>query len=199
TGMLATAKHHGWSLTGYERAGHPQQDRLLDSVAQWTGLERGEIVLGVDGCTTVCYGMPLRAMALAYARFAVADDPAPRRLYRAMTEHPELVAGTHRLCTDLMRAWEGALVAKIGAEGVYSAALPSLRLGIAIKVMDGDLRSVGIALLSVLRQVLERSSRYNAAEEGRFASLTTHAEPVVRHTRGGVVGGLRGAGELQFF
>ncbi len=199
TGMLATARHHDWTLTGYERAGHPLQDRLLESVAQWSGVDRDQIVLGVDGCTTVCYAMPLRAMALAYARFAVAEDPAPRRLYRAMTEHPELVAGTHRLCTDLMRAWEGAVVAKVGAEGVYSAALPSLRIGIAIKVMDGDLRSVGIALISVLRQVLERSPRYGAAEEARFASLATHAEPVVRHTRGGVVGGIRGAGELQFF
>ncbi len=199
TGMLATAKHHGWPLAGYERAGHPLQDRLLDSAAHWSGLGRDQIVLGVDGCTTVCYGMPLRAMALAYARFAVAEEDAPRRLYRAMTEHPELVAGTNRLCTDLMRAWEGAIVAKVGAEGVYSAAVPSLRLGIAIKVMDGDLRSVGIALIAVLRQILERSPRYDAAEEARLASLAGHAEPVVRHTRGGVVGALRGAGELQFF
>mgnify|MGYP000739658912 CR=1 FL=1 len=37
------------------------------------------LVLGVDGCTTVCFGLPLRAMALAYARFGVSGEPAAVR------------------------------------------------------------------------------------------------------------------------
>ena len=84
--------------------------------------------------------MPLVAMALAYARFGVSEEPEARRLWAAITDHPELIAGTGRLCTDLMQTWPGEILAKIGAEGVYCAALPTRRIGIAIKVEDGDLR-----------------------------------------------------------
>ncbi len=74
-----------------------------------------------------------------------------------MWAHPELVAGTGRLCTELMTACRGTVLAKVGAEGVYSAALPSLGLGLTLKVEDGDGRCSPPALLAVLRQVLAHS------------------------------------------
>ena len=198
-GMLALAKHHGFPMQGYERAGHPLQDRLLREVERWTGTGAGDgMVLGVDGCTTVCFGLPLRRMALAYARFGAAARPSERRLWRAMTSHPHLIAGTGRLCTDLMRAWPGQIVAKIGAEGIYSAAIPSRRLGIAVKVEDGDMGSSGIALLAVLRQLAARSPGLGSIPVG-LTTLGGHAEMPVLDTRGELVGVLRAAGTLRFF
>ena len=80
-------------------------------------------------------------MALAYARFAAtketSGDAAPDRDGCGIRE---LMAGTGRVCTDLMAAWPGRLVAKIGADGIYCAALPEPELGIALKVEDGDMR-----------------------------------------------------------
>jgi L-asparaginase II len=87
-GMLALARHHGWPTAGYERAGHPVQQRLLSEIARWTGVPEASVVCAVDGCATVCYGVPLRAMALAYARFGTAEADAPARLRSAMMEHP---------------------------------------------------------------------------------------------------------------
>lgn len=198
TGLLTLAKHHGWPLTGYERAGHPVQERVLQEIERWTSVPRAELVQAVDGCTTVCFGLPLVAMALAYARFGVSEEPEARRLWAAITDHPELIAGTGRLCTDLMQTWPGEILAKIGAEGVYCAALPTRRIGIAIKVEDGDLRSVGVGLLAVIKQVLGRDAGSEAWLEA-LAGLADHAEFPVRTTRGATVGQVRAAGRLEFF
>src|SRR5439155_1493314 len=67
-GMLALARHHGWPKEVYTRLEHPVQQRCLAEVSRWTEVGVGDIRTGVDGCGVVCYGLPLRNMALAYAR-----------------------------------------------------------------------------------------------------------------------------------
>jgi L-asparaginase II len=197
TGMLALARHHGWPTQGYERVGHPVQERILAEVSRWTGVAAGGIRLGVDGCTVVCFALPLSAMATAYARLGTSEEAAVRRLREAMWAHPELVAGTGRLCTELMTSCRGTVLAKVGAEGVYSAAIPALGLGVSLKVEDGDGRCSPPALLAVLRQIFARlgaQARLSLPALG----LEHHAEPVLRNTRGEVIGSLRVAGELRF-
>lgn len=197
TGMLALARHHGWPTVGYERLGHPVQERIVAEVERWTGLPRAALVLSTDGCNTTCFGLGLDAMARAYARFTTTQDAEPRRLWRALTDHPDLIAGTGRLCTDLSRAWPGEIFAKVGAEGVYSAGLLSHGVGLALKVEDGDFRTAGIALLAVIRQVLEGADDGPALD--RLATLGDHAEFPVRTTRDGLVGTTRAQGRLEFF
>lgn len=198
TGMLALARHHGWPLEGYQAAGHPVQERITEAVARWTGVARGDIKRSVDGCTAVCFGVPVQAMALAYARLGASDAPAARRLVAAMIAHPFMVAGTGRLCTDLMTAWPGRIVAKIGADGIYGAALPRLGLGFALKVEDGDMRCSGLALLEAITLVLTRLAPAHATEF-RAVLPAQHGRQPIRNTRNAVTGELRAAGELQFF
>lgn len=194
-GMLGVARHHGWPIAGYEQAGHPVQERIVDEVARWTGLARGRIGTGVDGCTTVCFALPLSAMALAYARFGVADDPAARRLREAMQGHPMLIAGTGRLCTEIMETAPAGIVAKIGAEGVYSAALPALGLGLALKVESGEMRAASAALVGAVRQLLERLAP--ASLDGLAPAVRFDPAPI-RNTRDEVTGVLKSAGSLRF-
>ncbi|MGH7658300.1 MAG: asparaginase, partial [Gemmatimonadales bacterium] len=150
------ARHRIESRLVQTRHQSPLQQRILEEIARWSGVPLGEIDCGLDGCNTVCFGLPLSGMALAYARLAESDDPAAQRIKEAMTAHPLVVAGEGRPCTDLMMAFEGRLIAKIGAEGVYSAAFITDGIGIALKVHDGDMNSVPVALLAVLRSLLER-------------------------------------------
>ena len=198
TGMLALARHHGWPLEGYHAAGHPVQKRIITEIARWSGVAAADLELAVDGCTAVCFGLPVQAMALAYARLGASEEPAARRVVAAMMAHPLMVAGTGRLCTDLMTAWPGGIVAKIGAEGVYGAAIPELELGVALKVEDGDMASSGRALLEVLRQLLSRVAPGRTAVLGA-AALAPYGPQQIRNTRNMVTGELRAAGELRFF
>ena len=186
-GMLALARHHGWTLDGYHLADHPVQQRVLDTLCAWTGVEPSAVSLGVDGCGLPTFALPLDRTALACARFAAAahrgDTPATR-IVRAMTDHPEFVAGTGRLCTALLRTGHGRLFAKVGAEGYYCAGVPEQALGIALKVDDGARRASEPALLAILHAL----SVLSTADLER---LRDFAQPVVTNTRGEVVGEIR--------
>jgi L-asparaginase II len=197
-GMLALASHHGWPLEGYQRPDHPVQRRILEAVTRWTGMAASDIGIGVDGCTAVCFALPIRRMALAFARLGLSSEPAPKRLFAAMTAHPILVAGTARLCTDLMTAWPGHVIVKVGAEGIYCAAVPALRIGIALKVEDGDMTSAPLALLEVLHQALTRLDPVLAAELP-MAQLGRHRALPIRNTRSELTGERRATGTLRFY
>ncbi len=179
-GMLALARHHGWPTEFYTRLEHPVQQRCLAEVSHWTDVPVAAIKTAVDGCGVVCYGLPLRNMAMAYARLANAEV-----VVEAMLRHPDLIAGEGRPCTDMMRAHPGRVIVKVGAEGVYCALLPQEGLGVALKVADGHAIASALAMAAVLEAVGLRP---------RPASLT--ARPNV-NTRGETVGELRVKGGLE--
>lgn len=194
-GMLALARHHGWPSQGYEVAGHPVQERIMQSVTRWTGLHAGQIVLGIDGCTVVCHGLPVTAMARAYANLGAGRTAALATVRDAMLEHPLLVAGEGRVCTELMLAMPGQVIAKVGAEGIHCAAIPSAGIGIALKVEDGDMRASGPALLDIIRALAPRVPA--GARLPQDALVGTRIHPI-RNTRGVRVGEIRPAGALRF-
>jgi len=186
-GMLALARGCEWETTGYQELEHPVQQRILREVERWTGVDRERIDTGVDGCGVVTFALPLEALALAFARLAAAarDAGSPAaRVLGAMRAHPFLVAGTNRLCTELIRATDGRIVAKVGAEGVYGAVALDRGWGIALKVRDGARRAAESALVGLLE-----STGLLAAEEVR--PLERWLRPVLRNTRGERVGMIR--------
>ncbi len=192
-GMLGLAGAQGWPLAGYERPEHPVQQRMAAEIARWTGVPADEIATGTDGCGVVTFALPLRALAAAHARFAAAareGEQGPARILQAMVRNPEYVGGSERLCTDLMRAAGGRILVKVGAEGVYCAAIPGAELGIALKVLDGATRASEPALLAVLRAL-------HLLSDEEMAALERYARPELRNTRGERVGEIRAEVELE--
>lgn len=190
TGMLALARHHGWPTAGYHQSPHPVQRRCKETMALWTDLPVDRIGEGVDGCGVVSFALPVASLALAYARLGASPEAAPRRVVRAMTGRPDLVAGQGRPCTALMQAYPGRILAKVGAAGVYGVALPGRGLGIGLKVEDGDTWAAVLALWVVLEQLgLDPPPTHSLP---RFAALP------VRNTRGETVGSLQASGKLTF-
>jgi L-asparaginase II len=164
--MLAFAKHAGADLETYELMENPVQQAILDCVAEFTDVPRDEIKIGIDGCAAPNFAVPIKAMALSFARLVhppkTFDDEtreACRRVVSATISCPEMIGGSNRLDTMIIRASRGNIVSKIGAEGVYSAGvLPSPRwkkgLGIAFKVEDGDdKRARAVVIIELLRQL----------------------------------------------
>jgi L-asparaginase II len=147
-GMLALAKHHGWPTEFYARTEHPVQQRCLAEVSKWADVPLDRIGVAVDGCGVACFALPLRNMALAYTRL-----PLHATILEAMLRHPELIAGAGRPCTEMMRAHPGRVIAKVGAEGVYSALLVREGLGVALKVEDGHANASALAIAAVLAEL----------------------------------------------
>jgi L-asparaginase II len=99
--------------------------------------------------------MPLRNLALGFARFASGASLAPsrktaaQRIISAVRAYPFMVAGTGRFCTRLMTDAPWVFV-KTGAEGVFCGCVPHAGIGIALKCDDGAHRASEAAMAAVL-------------------------------------------------
>ena len=196
-GFLTVARHLGVAAAGYIRYDHAVQQRVLGVLEQMAGLDLGNAPRGIDGCGIPVVAMPLGNVALAMARLAdPADQPEPRqdaarRVRRAMAAHPFLVAGSGRFDTDIMAVTGEKAVVKVGAEGVYCAALPGPGIGIALKIDDGARRAAEAAMGRLLR-------RFDALTDTEAAALADTLEPPVLNHAGDEVGRVRPAADCPF-
>jgi len=182
--MLARAHFGGWSLEGYEREQHPVQTATLMEIARWTDVAAERILRAVDGCGVVVFGLPLEAMARAYARLAatsVRGDELPARVTRAITTHPFLFGGTDRFDSVVVEETDGRVISKVGAEGVHSGAIMDQGIGFTVKVEDGATRAQYPAVLRLLQHL-------GALPDRLPPRLAEYARTRVRNTRGEVVG-----------
>lgn len=185
--MLARAKTAGWATRGYEQPDHPVQRSCLGEVSSWSGVPLDDMPVGVDGCGVAVMALPLDRMALAYARFGRAvhaGEEVPARIAAAVRRHPTLIGGAERFDTVLLQETNGAVIAKVGAEGVHSVAVPALGLGLAVKVEDGAIRAQHIAVLTALQQL-------GVLPADLPPRLADFAQRPVRNTRGEHVGAVR--------
>lgn len=168
TGMLAHAVMRGLPKTDYINPQHPVQESILQAFSEMTGMEPGQVELGIDGCSVPTFAVPLYNTALGFARLA---DPsrlaagranALRHIFSAMSTYPDMIAGPDGFDTVLMQAGAGKFVSKGGAEGYQGIAvasgalgLNSPGLGIAFKISDGDGsgRARPVLALALLKQL----------------------------------------------
>src|SRR6185312_10001578 len=138
-GILALCRMLDAPLAGYLEAGHPAQRAILAICGRVSDDTFGPERLGVDGCGIPVYATSLRNAARSFARLATleamsdGDAAAVARVRAAMLAQPAYVAGTGRFDTDLMRATNGAIACKAGAEGVHADALLESGLGLVVK------------------------------------------------------------------
>ncbi|KAK8855594.1 L-asparaginase II [Apiospora arundinis] len=191
-GMLAGAAALGTTFVGYERPEHPMQAHVRRVTEDLAGLDSGRdgIAWGVDGCNLPAPAMPLKNLARTFAGFAQAADDEEKekagsntrrskttstedrtrnmaRIFHAMSNHPEMVGGEGRFCTQLMLAYGGDLIGKLGADGCYGVGIRALEqtgrisggnsegqaLGLAVKIEDGSIEMLYVAVMEILSQL----------------------------------------------
>ena len=159
TGFLTTAVHLGEPTKGYIGARHPVQKRIAAIYGELGRFDPSRAPAGSDGCGIPTLGVPLRAMATAMAamadpsRLEQARVAAIVRIRAAMNAEPFFMAGTGRFCTRVNGALPGMAQIKTGAEGVYCGMLPTLGLGVALKIWDGATRASEVAMATILRHL----------------------------------------------
>jgi L-asparaginase II len=131
-------------VRGYVRPDHPVMREVSAALAATTGYDLEHTARGVDGCSIPTYAIPLRHLAHAFAKVATgtglsADHArAARRLRQAVARAPMMVAGSGRMDSRIAALLGERVFCKVGAEGVYCAALPESGLGVALKMDDGN-------------------------------------------------------------
>lgn len=135
--MLATCVTAGWPIHGYLTVNHPLQSSITKVIEALA--EEPCDGIGIDGCGAPTHRLSLVGLARAYRTIALADDHTPAgRVRSAMVAHPEMVSGSDRDISTLMRVTPGML-AKDGVEGVMVGATAT-GWACAVKLADGASR-----------------------------------------------------------
>ncbi|MBL4891616.1 MAG: asparaginase [Rhizobiaceae bacterium] len=160
SGMLAFAKLQGFDTQNYVSREHPIQKEITAYLTNLMGVPHSESVCGIDGCSLPTYAVPLANIAKAAARFGSGEGMgkeranAAQKIIHACCDHPMMVAGTDRVCTQIMEALGRKCFVKTGAEGVFLAIIPELGIGLAIKVNDGARRASEVLVAQLIASIL---------------------------------------------
>jgi L-asparaginase II len=147
-GLLLGARLLGAPLQGYHLPSHPVQQLVLRTIQE---MSESRILTATDGCGIPTFGLPLTGMARAYAALT-RQEALWARIPAVMAAHPELVGSADKIDVRLMQATGGRLIAKTGAEGLLCIGVREAGMGMAIKVMDGSTRALGLFALEALRR-----------------------------------------------
>jgi L-asparaginase II len=102
-----------------------------------------------------------------------------------------MVAGSGRFDTKVMERLGERVFCKVGAEGVFCAALPEQGLGVAIKVDDGNnARAAEVAMAAVVEAFVRLDDAEATFMHGR-------SDATLRNWNGIEVGALRATPELR--
>jgi L-asparaginase II len=181
-GMLAVCVVAGWPVEGYADREHPCQQAVGAALARVLGVSLEGAPWGIDGCGLPTYGVPLRALAGAFA--AGQQEATFRRCQEAMAAHPLLVAGTGAFDTALLDHAGNAITGKIGGAALWAGVLRASGVGIAVKLEAGNIEAIPPVALAILQ-------RLGALRQQLPAALERFARPRLRNWEGEVVGETR--------
>lgn len=144
-GMLTTAIHMQESIKNYVSQSHPVQTRIFQTIEKLCQVSLKHDTHGIDGCSIPAPAIPLNKLAQGFCEFvdptqlSSTEIDATQKLLSACTTHPLLTAGTGHYCSEIMKLLhQDQVLLKGGAEGVMAGAIPKLKLGFAIKTLDGN-------------------------------------------------------------
>lgn len=137
--ILRGLKLKGWDRVGYTLPDHPQALAFLEILRETLGEDWNPLRVARDGCGLPTFSNTVSELAILYAEMARKRDED--WVWEAMMRHPDLIGGFNRLDSTILKAGQGRVLAKEGADGLLGLSLihedyPD-GLGIVIKIAHG--------------------------------------------------------------
>ena len=195
-GMLVLAHYLHASLENYMDPNHPVQKAMLKVISEMTEMPIEDIHLGTDGCGVPVFGLPIAKLALGYSKLGHGESMSAQRseacttIISALRKHPYLLAGRNRFDTRLIEVTGGRIIGKMGAEGVFTLAIPEEKTAMVIKIQDGSERALYPAVVEALSQM-------NMLTADELQELRTFHHPITRNWKGDQVGSLLPAFQVK--
>ncbi|MEO8526109.1 MAG: asparaginase [Caldimonas sp.] len=176
---------------GYVGPDHPVMRAVGAALQATTSFDLSRTARGTDGCSIPTYAIPLRSLAFAFARvgtgigLSAGHASAAQRLRGAVARHPFMVGGTDRFDTRVMERLGERVFCKVGAEGVFCAALPERGLGIATKIDDGNnARAAEVTMAATIESLID-------LDDADATFMRSLSDVTLRNWNGIEVGALR--------
>jgi L-asparaginase II len=129
----------GHNRAGYTLPGHETFAGFLAALRSTLGEDWQPLRVGKDGCGLPTVSNTVNELALLYAGLVREKDDD--WIWQAMVENPDLVGGFNRLDSTILKAGDGKVIAKEGADGLLGIAIEHpdypKGLGIVIKIAHG--------------------------------------------------------------
>ncbi|PQK16637.1 hypothetical protein BB8028_0006g09560 [Beauveria bassiana] len=187
-GMLAAARAIDAEPENYHVLSHPLQQRVKRVTEEIARLPPDQ------DKRRVCRGGGCGGAGRRPGRDDDDDDDAAAAQHGPglqMSTYPEMVAGEGRFCTELMRAFGGRVIGKVGADACYGVGIRACEetrrlgavgsVGIAAKIEDGNMD----ILYSAVAEILARLDIGAAEMRGAVDSFHSVA---IKNTVGVVTG-----------
>jgi len=137
--ILRGCRLKGWDRAGYTLPQHPLFSGFLAVLRQTLGADWNPLRVARDGCGLPTVSNTVNELAHLFADLAAQRDDD--WIWEAMMRHPDLVGGFNRLDSTILKAGEGTVLAKEGADGLLGLAIvhPDYPegLGVVIKIAHG--------------------------------------------------------------
>jgi len=151
--FLATCKKMNWDLESYLMGHHPLQREIFRRVSELLKIPAEELIAERDDCGAPTLLLHLSQMAILYAHLSRSEQPEFEKITRAMTNHPDLVAGEGYFDSELIKRGHSKIISKGGSEGIQCLGLLGEGIGLSIKVEDGSKRAKHAVAIHLLRQL----------------------------------------------
>ena len=156
--LMITQRELGGDVKDYWKVGSVGENEVLRTMSVFSEFPEDEVKIGIDGCGVPVFAYPLKNIAIAYKNLACIDTikdetlrEAARRYIPRIHRYPHMMRGTGFLCSLINH--DSNLIAKGGSNSVYGIGLKKERLGIALKVKDGNEAIWPIIMREIFKQI----------------------------------------------
>ncbi len=137
--LLRGCRLKGWKRAGYTLPMHPYFRAFIGVLRRYLGADWKPLRVAKDGCGLPTVSNTVSELATLFAGLAKHKDED--WIWEAMVRHPDLIGGFNRLDSTILKACEGKVIAKEGADGLLGLAIvhPDYPegLGVCIKIAHG--------------------------------------------------------------
>lgn len=137
--ILKGARLKGWNRAGYTLPTHEVFVAYLEVLSEILGNNWQPLRIARDGCGLPTVSNTVDELARLYAHLAATRDED--WIWEAMVRHPDLVGGFNRLDSTVLKACDGKVIAKEGADGLLGLSIvhPDYPkgLGVVVKIAHG--------------------------------------------------------------
>lgn len=144
--------------SGYEQKDSPVQRQIINFISMLSQTPTFKIGLGIDGCGVPVFALPLRSIAMSYAKlmdpFSLSNELRETIDYNfsCIHKYPEKINDYGTPSYYINQSPD--LIMKDGSRGVICMAIKSMKLGIAVKLEDGWTDEFqGLIIANILEQL----------------------------------------------
>ena len=180
--MLTSCLVNNQSIKNYLDYDHIHQKNIRKIFNKFTETKLSKKNFSLDGCSAPQYSFKIKSISKALNNLIRSYKnkynytKQVRTLVNSILENPEYIGGTSSFDTKVMKASNGKIFCKNGAEGVFLFIDIEKEISGVIKITDGNERAIPIAIISIFKKlkIMNKEELKNLEKKEKF-DLQNHA------------------------